>query len=55
MDSADNSADTYDRLVNPGDLRMLEAVRDGTFNVLHVCGTALNFAGFGDYPVHAIN
>jgi uroporphyrinogen decarboxylase len=34
---------------------MLEAVRDGAFNMLHVYRTALNFAGFGDYPVHAIN
>jgi uroporphyrinogen decarboxylase len=34
---------------------MLEAAWDGAFNMLHVCGTALNFAGFSDYPVHAIN
>lgn len=26
-----------------------------TFNILHVCGTALNFARFADYPVHVLH
>jgi uroporphyrinogen decarboxylase len=55
VDSAANGEGTYDRLVKPGDLKVLEAARRGTFNMLHVCGQAVNFARFGDYPVHAVN
>ena len=50
-----NHRGTYDRLVRPGDLQILAGVRNGTFNMLHVCGTALDFRAFAGYPVHAIN
>jgi uroporphyrinogen decarboxylase len=46
---------TYDRLVRPGDLKTLAAAAPGTFNLLHVCGKALDFRRFAAYPVHGIN
>jgi uroporphyrinogen decarboxylase len=55
VDSSQNGEGTYDRLVKPGDLRILDAVQGGAFNLLHVCGHAVNFARFGGYPVHAVN
>jgi uroporphyrinogen decarboxylase len=55
VDTAENGAGTYDRLVLPSDLAILKAVQRGTFNMLHVCGQALNFKRFGNYPVHAVN
>jgi uroporphyrinogen decarboxylase len=33
----------------------LAAASGGSFNLLHVCGTAVNFRAFADYPVHALN
>jgi uroporphyrinogen decarboxylase len=45
----------YDRLVREGDLKILSAAAGGTLNMLHVCGTPLDFARFGGYPVHAVN
>jgi uroporphyrinogen decarboxylase len=38
VDSPENGEGTYDRLVKPGDLRILKAVQGATFNMLHVCG-----------------
>ncbi len=55
VDAPENGEGTYDRLVKPGDLKILEAVKNGNFNMLHVCGKAVNFARFGNYPVHAVN
>jgi uroporphyrinogen decarboxylase len=55
VDAPENGEGAYDRLVKPGDLRILEAVQGGTFNMLHVCGQAVNFARFGNYPVHSVN
>jgi uroporphyrinogen decarboxylase len=55
VDTPANGAGTYDRLVKPCDLKILEAVRTGPFNMLHVCGAPVNFAMFGSYPVHAVN
>jgi uroporphyrinogen decarboxylase len=55
VDTPVNGAGTYDRLVRPGDLRVLEASAGGAFNVLHVCGRALDFRRFAAYPVHALN
>ena len=45
----------YDRLVRPGDLKILEAAREGAFNMLHICGRAVDFERFAAYPVHAVN
>jgi len=55
VDTPENGAGTYDRLVRPGDLAILAGARGGTFNLLHVCGKALDFRRFAGYPVHAIN
>jgi uroporphyrinogen decarboxylase len=39
----------------PFDLRILEAVRDAPFNVLHIHGSRIHFDSLLDYPVSAIN
>jgi len=46
---------TYDALVRAGDRHILESAAGGRFNLLHVCGRAVDFAAFADYPVQAIN
>ena len=55
ISTPDEGAGTYDRLVRPGDLKILAAAERGTFNVLHVCGKAVDFDRFANYPVHVIN
>jgi uroporphyrinogen decarboxylase len=55
VDRPANGVGTYDQLVRPVDLRILEAAARGTFNVLHVCGRPLDLDAFGRYPVHVIN
>lgn len=55
VDSPENGAGTYDRVVQPGDLKILDAVRQGTFNILHVCGNALDFKRFAGYPVQVLS
>jgi uroporphyrinogen decarboxylase len=45
----------YDDLLRPSDLQILNSASSGTFNMLHVCGRAVDFRAFADYPVHAIN
>jgi uroporphyrinogen decarboxylase len=45
----------YDRVVRPTDRAILAAVNAATFNVLHVCGTAVNFRAFAEYPVAVLN
>jgi uroporphyrinogen decarboxylase len=41
----------YGRLVRPTDRAILAAVNEARFNVLHVCGKAVNFRAFAEYPV----
>jgi uroporphyrinogen decarboxylase len=55
VDIPENRPGTYNRLVQPSDLRILKAVRSGSFNMLHICGRAVDFKRFGGYPVHAVN
>jgi len=55
VDTPANGSGTYDELLRPLDLRILRAASAGRLNVLHVCGRALNFHDFANYPVHAIN
>ena len=55
VDTAENGTGVYDRLVREGDLKIIAAATGGTLNMLHVCGTPLDFARFGGYPVHAVN
>ena len=55
VDTPENGAGIYDRLVRPDDLRILAGAAGGPLNVLHVCGKPLDFGRFGRYPVHALN
>ena len=49
------SPDEYQRWGRPFDLRILEAVREAPFNVLHVCGSNNLLKSLVDYPVQALN
>jgi uroporphyrinogen decarboxylase len=50
-----NGLNTYDKILRPVDLQILDAASAATFNVLHICGRPQNFAAFAAYPVHVIN
>lgn len=49
------SVDEYRAYLQPLDLRILEAARHGTFNLLHLHGRNTYFDLVADYPVHALN
>ncbi|HZO26578.1 MAG TPA: uroporphyrinogen decarboxylase family protein [Chloroflexota bacterium] len=49
------SREEYARFGRPYDLRVLGAVADAPFNVLHVCGDQVYFDAIAEYPVHAIS
>ena len=54
--SHDNSTpDFYREFGRPYDLQVLDAIRDASFNVLHVCHSNNMLADLLDYPVAAIN
>jgi hypothetical protein len=55
VDAEANGAGTYDRLVKPTDLTILAAAEPGPFNLLHVCGKAVDFDRFAVYPVQVLN
>jgi uroporphyrinogen decarboxylase len=55
VDTPENGAGSYDRMVRPDDLKILAACAQGSFNLLHICGRAIDFRRFAGYPVHAIN
>jgi uroporphyrinogen decarboxylase len=55
VDTPANGSGTYDSLALPGDLEILAAARRGKFNILHVCGKALDFRRFAKYPVQVLN
>lgn len=55
LDQAGSDDDLYSELLTPCDLHILESVSDAHFNMLHVCGAAVRFRRFADYPVHVIN
>ena len=42
-------------LVRPTDLEILRSASAASFNILHVCGQAVDFRAFAQYPVHVIN
>lgn len=48
-------AEEYAVWGRPFDLKILDAVRDAPFNVLHIHGTKIHFDTLLDYPVSAIN
>ena len=45
----------YDQLVRPTDLQVLFSAGRAKLNILHVCGKAMNFGAFAQYPVAIIN
>lgn len=45
----------YRHLGRPYDLRILETVQEGWFNVLHIHGRDIMFEALADYPAQAIN
>jgi uroporphyrinogen decarboxylase len=49
------AAEEYAVWGRPFDLKILDAVRDAPFNVLHIHGTRIHFDTLLDYPVSAIN
>ncbi len=55
VDSGPDAAKTYDDIVKDADLRVCEGAAKGTFNMLHVCGRALDFKRFAAYPCNVIN
>ena len=55
VDTAANGPGTYDELVRPTDLRIIQGAAEGTFNMLHVCGHTLDFERFTRYPVHVFH
>jgi uroporphyrinogen decarboxylase len=55
VDTPANGPGVYDSLALPGDLEILAAARQSTFNILHICGKALDFGRFAKYPAHVLN
>jgi uroporphyrinogen decarboxylase len=57
VDTPENGNGTYNRLVRPGDMLLLERLLEdeAPFSVLHVCGKAMDFKRFASYPVQAVN
>jgi len=49
------TAEECRRFQRPHDLRILAAVETAPFNLLHVCGPAVHFDEFADYPVTAFS
>jgi uroporphyrinogen decarboxylase len=49
------SAEEYEIWGRPFDLKILEAVRDAAFNVLHIHGKRIHFNSLLDYPISALN
>jgi uroporphyrinogen decarboxylase len=49
------TTEQYNRFGRPFDLRVLEAVQDASFNLLHVCRNNNMLTDLLDYPVHAFH
>jgi uroporphyrinogen decarboxylase len=49
------TAEDYEVWGRPFDLKVLEAVREADFNVLHIHGKRIHFDALIDYPVAAVN
>lgn len=47
--------DEHARFARPFDRRILDAVADAPFNILHLCGEEIYFQDFGDYPAAIVN
>jgi len=55
VDTDQNGEGVYDRVVQPGDRRILAAASAGHCNMVHACGKPREFGRFAHYPAHAIN
>lgn len=55
LDSPGQTGHLYNDLVRPSDLEILRAASEASFNLLHICGKAVDFRAFAAYPVHALN
>lgn len=49
------SQEEYEEFGRPYDLKVLQAVQEANFNVLHVCASNNRLLSLLDYPVHAFN
>jgi len=49
------TSEEYEIWGRPFDLKILEAVREAPFNVLHIHGKRIHFDSLLDYPVNALN
>lgn len=49
------TSEEYETWGRPFDLKILEAVREAPFNVLHIHGKRIHFDSLFDYPVSALN
>lgn len=55
LDGSNGDGPRYDDLVRESDRAILAAAANARFNMLHVCGKAVNFQAFAEYPVQVIN
>ena len=55
VNTPQNGSNSYAELVSTGDGQILGAVRNGRFNILHVCGVPQDLDTFAAYPVHVLN
>ncbi|MCG8404617.1 MAG: hypothetical protein MI923_05405 [Phycisphaerales bacterium] len=55
LDGGGYGGQRYDELVRESDLEILSGASEGELNTLHVCGKAVDFQAFADYPVHVLN
>jgi len=55
VNTPDNGPDTYDEVLRPVDLMILDAAKDAPFNMLHMCGRPQDFKAFAAYPIPVIN
>ncbi len=55
VESALPKPGTYDSIVREADLVVCRSASAGSFNVLHICGRAVDFSVFSAYPVQVIN
>jgi uroporphyrinogen decarboxylase len=55
VDTPENGPGIYDRFVKHNDLAILSAASAGTLNIVHVCGKAIDFRRFTNYPTDVIH
>ena len=55
LDGGKQDKSLYNTLVRESDSAILSGAAGAAFNMLHVCGRAVNFRAFAEYPVQVIN